>query len=263
MKGYRRRGPWERLSARSRTKVPTISAITVAIAAPAIPHLPYDTRPTSRMKLIMAAAIVTTRGVTESLAPRREAWATIDMRTKGAPSARILVYLSATGMRSGPSAPTVAASMAFPPNSINNVTRIPAPSAIARACDTTVWLLVSSPSAKAPARRFVVATARKVKRYRKESHRLVAGPMPARERSEERPTTDVSTRDIIGPASQIPSVGMVKRNKAAKLGTVWSALRWKGVVVGMSVSGEIAPVYIASLSSLSGEEGEVRAIEAR
>jgi hypothetical protein len=56
---------------------------------------------------------------------------------------------------------------------------------------------------------------------------------------------------------------MVKRNKAAKLGTVWSALRWKGVVVGMSVSGEIAPVYIASLSSLSGEEGEVRAIEAR
>jgi len=87
--------------------------------------------------------------------------------------------------------------------------------------------------------------------------------MPASARSEERPTTEVSTRDIIGPASQIPRVGMVKRNKAAKLGTASSALRWKGVVVGISVSGEMAPVYIASLSSSSGEEGEVRAVEAR
>src|SRR6056297_1766270 len=73
----------------------------------------------------------------------------------------------------------------------------------------------------------------------KESHRLVAGPMPASSKSEERPTTLVSTKDMIGPASHMPSVGIVKRKSAARVGTacLLSAMRWKGVDVGLSVSG--------------------------
>lgn len=52
-----------------------------------------------------------------------------------------------------------------------------------------------------------------------ESQTLVAGPMAASSMDERRPTTEVSTSDMMGPASQMPSVGSVKRSSVASDGT--------------------------------------------
>jgi hypothetical protein len=56
-----------------------------------------------------------------------------------------------------------------------------------------------------------------------ESQTLVAGPMAASSMDERRPTTDVSTSDMMGPASQMPSVGSVKRSSVDSDGTASSA----------------------------------------
>jgi len=53
-----------------------------------------------------------------------------------------------------------------------------------------------------------------------ESQILVAGPMAASSKGPHlRPTTLVSTSEMMGVASQIPRVGMVKRRRARKPGT--------------------------------------------
>lgn len=73
---------------------PTISATTVAKAAPAMPIPPTETSPTSKTRLMNPAPSVTSSGVTESMAPRRADCATMESSTAGAPMARMVVYCS-------------------------------------------------------------------------------------------------------------------------------------------------------------------------
>ena len=98
------------------------------------------------------------------------------------------------------------------------VTNNPQHKDINKDCDVILCASFSSDFAKAFASKLVVATARNANVYIKESQMHVAGPSAANSTLDLIPTTEVSTRLIIGPVSQTPRVGIVKASSAVNDG---------------------------------------------
>mmetsp|Transcript_25612 Transcript_25612/g.84319 ORF Transcript_25612/g.84319 Transcript_25612/m.84319 type:complete len:370 (+) Transcript_25612:779-1888(+) len=197
----------------------TYCAPSVASAAPWRPRLsPVGSTITkSPIRLKRPATRKMPSGVRASCCPRQPPCAHVHTSTAGMASARMRRYTS-DWSRSAPCTPMAPSSDTPNVSSVADAT-MPHPAAMTTAFASVRFMADMSRSEPARATIPVVAIPRKVKSWKTTLKSAVFGPSAASSRLPNRPTHDVSIRDMSGSASRLPSAGsasvLISRSSSA------------------------------------------------